>query len=261
MTGQSRESSHVLGRQVAISLALVALLHSCGRGNPVAPLVPADGHSHHAIVEETRPLDGVRGVALDVEVLYELRIEQGAVESLWVRADEVVLRYLSTPVRGGILELTYPLDLTQASRPPLPIEAVLTVVDLESIELRGSGRITTSGLAVDRLALRSRGAGEILVSALSARALDVEVLASGSVRIAGEVDAQRATLAARGVYEAGDLASQEATVDVSHAGSATVRVSERLRATVGGSGSVYYFGDPIVDARVTGSGEVVKLGD
>ena len=261
MVGRTLALSPFARRPAAVSLAIAALLCGCGRGNPVAPLVPADGHSHHAIVEETRSLDGVRGVALDVEVLYELRVVQGATESLWLRADEVVMRYLETPVRDGILELTYPLDLTQASRPPLPIEAVLTVIDLEDIELRDSGRITTSGLAVDRLTIRSRGAGEILVSALSARALDVGVLANGNVRIAGEVDAQRATLAGRGAYQAGDLVSAEATVDVSHAGSATVRVSDRLRATVGGSGSVYYFGDPIVDARVTGSGEVVRLGD
>jgi hypothetical protein len=223
--------------------------------------VPADGHSHHAIVVETRPLSGVRGVVLDVDVLYELRIEQGAAESLWLQADEVVLRYLETPVRGGILELTYPFDVSQASRPPLPIEAVLTVIDLDSIELRDGGRIITSSLAVDKLALHSSGAGEILVSALSARTLEVNVLGNGMVRIEGEVDRQQTKLAGRGAYDAADLASREATVDVSHAGSATVRVSERLQATISGSGSIYYFGDPIVESRIKGSGEVVRLGD
>ena len=256
-----RKSTHVLGRRVATHLAVLALLCGCGGGNPVAPLVPADGHSHHAIVVETRPLSGVHGVVLDVGVLYELRIEQGAAESLRLQADEVVLRYLETPVRGGILELSYPFDVSQASRPPLPIEAVLTVIDLDSIELRDGGRIMASNLAVDRLALRSSGAGEILLASLSAAALEVEVMSNGPVRVAGEAGSQQARLTDRSAYEAGDLASRDAIVDVSRTGSATVRVSERLQATISGSGSVYYYGDPFVESSITGQGRVVKLGD
>lgn len=261
MSRQPGPNPHVLRPGAAISLAILGSVYCCGGGNPVAPLVPADGHSHHAIVVETRPLSGVRGVALDVDVLFDLRIEQGATESIWLQADEALLRYLKTPVRGGILELTYPLDVSQASRPPLPIEAVLTLIDLERIELRDGGWITASNLEADELALRSSGVGEIQVSALSARALEVEVLGSGMVLVAGIVDQQQARLAGRGAYEAADLASREATVDVSHSGSATVRVRERLQAAISGSGSIFYFGDPVLESRITGSGEVVRLGD
>lgn len=260
MPPDSLQGAHLDRRRAATWVASLALLCGCGGGNPVAPLVPDDGHSHHAIVEETRALNGVCGVALDVNVLYDLRIEQGATETLWLRADEALLRYLETPVRDGILELTYPFDVSQASRPPLPIEAVLTVTDLEDVELRDGGRITASGLAVGALAVRSRGAGEIFAYDLSAGRLDVAVLGYGPVRLEGTVDRQRARLAGRGAYEAAGLASRQATVEVSHAGSATVRVSERLEAIIGGSGSIYYFGDPDVESRITGSGEVVRLG-
>jgi hypothetical protein len=232
-----------------------------GGGNPVAPLVPADGHSHHAVITQTRPLTGVRGVVLDVDVIWDLRIEQGATESLWLRVDEVVVPYLETLVRGGILTLSYPFDVSQASRPPLPIEAVLTVIDLETIELWDIGRIEASSLAVDRLVVRSRGAGEILVAGLSAGELEVEVLANGPVVASGATDRQRVRLTGYGSYEAADLASRQATVDVRHAGSATVRVADRLRADSSGAGSVYYYGDPVVESSTTGSGTIVRLGD
>lgn len=262
MGGQTKKPTETFGRRAICWVGVAALLSACGGGgNPVAPLVPADGHSHHAVITESRPLSGLRGVVLDVGVVWNLRIEQGAAESLWLRVDEVVLPYLETPVRGGVLTLTYPLDVRQASRPPLPIEAVLTVIDLELIELRDLGQISASRLAVERLAVRSSGAGEILLSGLSAETLEVEVLAGGPVRAAGEVDSQRARLAAFGAYEAGDLRSRVAAVEVSHVGPATVRVSERLRASIRGAGSVYYYGDPSVESSITGSGSVVRLGD
>lgn len=250
----------VAGRAIA-GLAAAALLAGCGGGTPVAPLVPADGHSHHAVITETRPLSGVRGVVLDVDVLWDLRIEQGATESLWLRIDEVVAPYLVTPVSGGILTLTYPLDVRQASRPPLPIAAVLTVRDLASIELVAGGRIQAAGLAVDRLAVRSRGAGEIALAGLSVTELEVDVLAGGPVVASGVAGRQRALLAGSGAYEAAGLASRRATVEVRRSGSATVRVNERLEAGVGGSGSVFYYGDPRVESTITGSGSVVRLGD
>ena len=247
-------------KAAAVLLAILPPIWACGGGTPVAPLVPADGHSHHEVVVETRPLAGVRGVVLDVSVLWELRIEQGPTESLWLRVDEVVMPHLETPVQDGVLTLTYPLDVRHASRPPLPIETVLTVVDLERIELRDGGWITASRLGVDHLVVRASGRGEILLSDLRADALEVEVLDSGPVRATGSVGRQRARLAGRGAYEAGDLASREATIEVSQAGSATVRVGDRLRAVVGGAGSVYYFGDPLVESSISGTGDVVRLG-
>ena len=136
----------------------------------------------------------------------------------------------------------------------------MTVIDLDSIELRDGGRIMTTSLVVDRLTLRSSGSGEIVASGLSAAAMEVQILSGGRVQVAGEVDRQQAQLAGRGAYEAGHLASREATIEASHTGSATVRVSERLEASISGSGSVYYYGDPMVESLITGSGSVVRLG-
>jgi hypothetical protein len=243
-----------------ICLAAGVTLCGCNVSNPVAPIAPPDDNPHEW-VEESRSLTGLQGLVLDVAVVCYLQIEQGATESIWIRADETVLPFLDTTVHDGILEIRYPFVVDPAKRPPKPFEVVLTVVDLDSVELRDGGTITASRLSVDSRALRSSGHGEILVSGLSARALEVEVLSGGQVQVTGEVDRQQARLTGPGAYEGGDLASRQATVELSHTGSATVRAGERLQATISGSGSVYYYGDPTVQSLVTGSGRVVRLGD
>ena len=244
----------------AIGLAVGTLLCGCDGSNPVAPR-PLVGDNPHEWVEESRPLVGVRGLILDVPVVCDLRIEQGPAESIWLRADETVMPFLDTTVRDGILEIRYPFEVDPSKRPPKPFAVVLTVVELDSVELRDGGTITVSRLSVDRLFLRSSGGGSMALSGLSARAVEVEVLSGGPVRVAGEVDLHQATLHGLGGYESGNLVSRQVTVAVSHVGSATVRASERLNATISGSGSVYYYGDPVVDSFITGSGRLVRLGD
>ena len=249
------------GKHPAVWLAATLAILGCGGGNPVAPLPALPADNPHEWLQETRPLSGVRGVILDMETVCDLRIEQGASESIWIRADETVLPWLDTTVHNGVLELRYPWQVDPSKRPPKSVQLALTVVDLDILELRDNGTISVSRLAVDRLALRSMGAGEIVLSDLSAQELEVEVLAGGGVHATGVVDRQRSRLGGGGAYDGVGLASREADVEISHTGSATVRVSERLRATIRGSGSVLYYGNPEVESLVSGSGEVVRLGD
>lgn len=259
MTSKPAGTMPRLAGPAAVCLVVAVLLGGCDGASPVAPTPPPGGNPHEW-VEATRSLSGVLAVILDVGVVCDLRIEQGDHESIWIRADETVLPFLDTTVRDGVLELRYPFEVNPAVRPPKPLELELTVVDLEGVELRDGGTISSFGLSVDRLALRSSGGGEIELDGLLATVLEVEVLAAGQIRVAGEVDRQRVTLAGLGAYDGRGLASREADVEVAHRGSATVRVSQRLRATISGSGSVYYFGDPEVESLITGSGQVVRLG-
>lgn len=247
----------LLAACLAGGLALVA----CSGDSPTAPPPPrVEGEvaGPHVPVLTSRSVQGVRGVVLDM--MADLRIEQGSNETLQMLVDPVLTPYLRTPVREGILEIWSDLNLPASVRPPgQQIEFVLTVPSLESVELADTGTIHGPGLDLERLALRLSGLGQMSFPDLTATELDVTISGFGSAQVSGRVDRQDVQLPGTGDYQAADLDSREARVRISGSGSATVRVRERLVATVSGTGSVYYYGRPVVEEAVTGSGSVIPM--
>jgi hypothetical protein len=225
--------------------------HVMNPGGNVIPPGPSP------VVEEPRAVGGVRGLVLDgVGHVY---VQQGGAESLRIRTEELILPYIRTEVRGGQLVLGFRPG-TSYHGEASAIEFYLTVVDLESAELRGAGLIRASNIAVDRLSLVHTGAGTIDVPGLAATRLDANRSGVGAINVTGAVHQQTVFLAGIGDYDARHLDSAEAEVTIRTFGSATVRVSDRLDARIDGAGSVYYIGDPIVQRTGGGSGSVVPMG-
>lgn len=215
-------------------------------------------HGSGNVVEESRPVSGFTRLTYASEG--SVHVEVGAVESLRIRADDNLLRYLTTFVRGDTLHLRTGNNVDL--RPTQNIEWFLTVTSLERIDVRGIGGMEVSDLTANRLVVTCSGIGDVLLSNLSAKELQVELGGFAGMRASGTVDRQVVTLAASAfrAYEAEGLQSREAHVRVHGSTDATVRVSDLLVVTLTGSGSVYYLGSPTVDATITGSGRVVPIG-
>jgi hypothetical protein len=186
------------------------------------------------VMSEARDVSGFNEVEL--KGVGNLSLEQTGSESLTVEAEEDVLPKIRTEVENKRLIISP--ERNTSINTNKPINYKLTVKDLNTLEVSGSGNVEAKDINTDELAVTIGGAGD--------------------VEIRGSADSQEVEISGSGEYRAGDLESKEATIDVRGSGLATVNVSDELEAEVSGSGSVEYIGDPMVQQEVSGAGEVRK---
>lgn len=233
------------------------------------------------VVEETREvrgIDEVRGVSN--ATIGDLHIEIGDAPSLRIEAEDNLLDYIETEVRGDVLHIETERGVN--IRPREAIEFYLTVPTLESLSLSGTGSaeapdlaskrfsITVSGtgdvqiesLDVNTAALEISGTGDVEIDRLQGARLEAKISGTGKVTIEeGRVERQEIDISGSGRYEAPDLESEDAHVEVSGAGSTTIWATETLDAEISGSGDVRYRGDPDVQSDISGSGKIKPLDD
>lgn len=259
MTGLS-----LLHKLTFLSLFLLILLLAmtvfvaCGgsssSSSPIGPVAPSDIVGSGNVVEESRAVSGFSSV--DLSGVGRLSIEQTGSESLVVRAEDNLLRYIQTMVVGGELEIrTEPGVDLQATQ---SIEYRLTVDDLTAAQLSGVGRLVCDDLSTPRMNLDFSGVGGVVFTDLDAQQLEVDMSGVGDVRVTGRVTEQELHVSGVGDFKGQGLSSNRATVEITGSSSATVRVSNRLEVRIVGSGCVYYIGNPTIDSTTTGSGCVEK---
>lgn len=186
------------------------------------------------IITESRELSGFTSVAL--EGFGRLEIDQTGTESVTITADDNILPYLTTTVRGQKLIISVKDNVTFTNVPELVYN--VTVQSLENLELNG--------------------AGEIVITNLDGDTFKVNLDGGGSITVSGDVTRQEVELNGLGIYDGEALVSREAVVNQNGAGSAVVNVSDTLDVTIDGVGSVEYLGDPTVTQELNGLGSVTK---
>jgi hypothetical protein len=115
-------------------------------------------------------------------------------------------------------------------------QITVTVPELESVGLLGSGDMT--------------------VTNVRAQAFRVVLAGSGDLRIGGSVDDLSVDLDGSGDAELNGLAARVARVRLSGSGDVGLAPTELLDVTLNGSGDVHYRGSPRVTQVVRGSGDV-----
>jgi hypothetical protein len=163
-------------------------------------------------------------------------VQQTGKESLMISAEDNILPLLESRVADNILYLTIAKD--GKMNPTKPIEFVVQVKSLESLNTDGVGSIEARGIQGKRLAVAMDGVGEVVIAG-SANALDLSLSGVGSFQ--GEA-----------------FQTKQATVRNSGVGSAVVNVSEQLDADLSGMGSIEYVGSPQVRRSGQGLGSVKK---
>lgn len=262
----------------AIALALLALIFSllaCNvivGDNQVGETVTGSG----PVVEQVREVSGFSGVEL--AMTGTLHITMGDTSSLRIEAQENLMEYIQTEVRGDTLRIQTPPRINvKVTR---PIQYYLTVENLEEIEVSSSGDIEATGITSDSFSIRINSSGKVTIdsldcssldvrisssgdtniSSLTAEKLSVDISSSGTLRIAeGQLQQQEIDISSSGDYDAKNVPSATAEITISSSGSATVRVSERISGRLTSSGNIYYAGSPEVDVSTTSSGRVIQI--
>ncbi len=210
------------------------------------------------VTQEDRSVSGFD--SLEINGLGDVTVELGEEESLTVEAEDNLLPYLETYVRGSTLVIE--VEDGRTIIPTKPVRFYLTVVSLEKVAVSGLGNISLPELEADQFSIDISGAGNIEIDGLYADSFRTSMSGLGDLNVnAGQVATQTITISGSGKYSAAELESENATVSISGLGSATVRASQSLKVTISGSGNVNYYGDPQVDSEISGVGKLNRAGD
>jgi hypothetical protein len=214
---------------LASCLATLSMLAGCSFN------VFGNGVRGSGIVKtESRKVAGFSSISF--KSVGKVTVQQTGKESLTIAAEDNILPLLESRVADNILYLTLAKD--GKMNPTKPIEFVVQVKSLESLNTDGVGSIEAQGIQGKRLAVAMDGVG--------------------GVTIAGSSDALDLSLSGVGSFQGEAFQTKQATVRNSGVGSAVVNVSEQLDTDLSGVGSIEYVGSPQVRRSGRGLGTVKK---
>lgn len=137
------------------------------------------------VVTETRAVRDFTGVKL--ASFGNLHIEYSDEETLRIEAEDNLLQYFEIERDGETLKIKSRPGVWL--RPTKSVNFYLTVVQLDTIVLSGSGNIDAPDLEAERIAVTIGGSGDIVVGDLNASEIAVKIGGSGDITT-GKCDAK-----------------------------------------------------------------------
>ena len=190
-------------------------------------------HGSGTVASEARGVEGFSGV--DVSNVFEVDITAGKDFSVEVRADDNLLPYIKTEVRGGVLHI----ETTEGIKSRSPLRVTITAPEISSINASGASKIVASGVTNSTLEVDASGASKL--------------------KIAGDVTEVKIDVSGASSVDADSLRSRIASVDASGASNVTLNVSERLASHASGASKVSYSGNPgSVEKEVSGASKITQ---
>lgn len=209
---------------------------------------------------------------INLSVAANVYITQDSVQKIEVVAQENIIDLLKLDVdNNGV----WKIDFQGCVRKISEVEIYISVKDLESLKISGSGDIIGQNrFNVSNLDLQITGSGNIhldydadevsteitgsgtIVSDLTATSIESKITGSGDVTMSGTVDDLSHKVSGSGDFSGFDLIAQDVYVKISASGDAEVYAEQTLEVDITGSGNVTYDGSPAVTANITGSGSV-----
>jgi hypothetical protein len=165
----------------------------------------------------------------------EVEIVVGPTASVTISGDPDAVDKVTTVVNGTTLVIDTKARWRLHTRSPLV--AHVTVPDLRSVALSGSGRMAVTGVASPSLAIDLSG--------------------SGSLSVAGATGALRVGLGGSGSVEASKLMVKDAAITLGGSGNIALSASQSVDAKLTGHGNIRVLGHPArVERSVLGSGNI-----
>jgi len=233
---------------------------NCKRGNGV-------------IKTEERTTTEFSGI--EVNGSFVVYVDSSSETSVMVEADENLLDYIATNVRGDKLVIDTYRDrclrsdnITVHVTSPVIHDVILRgsgVIDCGNfntqkleVSLQGSGDINLNYINADECEMVVEGSGDIN-GTLDAYDLEVDIDGSGEVRLEGSAHDAELDVTGSGRIRASDMDIDNCYASITGSGDIYVFVYDLLDVIISGSGRLYYEGNPTeLNTDIYGSGKVVK---
>jgi hypothetical protein len=230
-------------------------------------------HGEGEIIERTLDIRDFN--ELELCGSFDTEIIQGDSFSVTARGHENIIRDLST----FVIDNTWRAKLEKACYSHYELTLYITLPEIESITVEGSGDVYTQGVFVqDHFSAVIKGSGDIFCSnTIEAESVSLDIAGSGDIEakivteythsriegsggifLSGSSLEQDIHILGSGDYIAPNLISDYAGIKIIGSGNTEVNVSEALDISIDGSGNVYYTGYPSIDSRIFGSGRIIN---
>jgi hypothetical protein len=181
-------------------------------------------------------------------------ITQGEIQKIDVSANEKVIKDLNLKVKDGVLVIDKKKKMFRFDS----ISIKISMKDLKSLKIEGSGNISTSGVfnASGDVDLSIEGSGNIDANINNNATVRTGIYGSGNIDLKGKSLKFESVIQGSGNVSAYDFHSAFATANINGSGNCEVTADSTLSAIINGSGNIYYKGTPIVNTSINGSGEI-----
>ncbi len=205
------------------------------------------------VVSKTMDVDEFHSVSIEGQG--NLYITQGEEQSLRIDAEDNILEVMETEVSGGKLTVSTGL---KCIRPTKPINIYVTMMDVNSLSVSGSGKIQgETPINTDILSVSTSGSGESNLE-VNVSELNTAISGSGKETTRGVADMHSIRISGSGKIYGYELVTRTTDISISGSGTCEVHATEELDVLISGSGNIYYKGDPEVSESISGSGKVEK---
>lgn len=185
---------------------------------------------------------------------FDVHITKGTTTEVLVRAEENLLPYIETYVKGGKLQID--VSGMRSLNNQLAMEVFVTTSDLNYVKLSGSGVITSDYFEGDVMDVHLSGSGMVHVAAEVDKLYGL-LSGSGNLKFSGSSRQADLKISGSGNINAYDLELEECQVNISGSGDALVFVNDYLKGIISGSGNILYAGSPEVESHISGSGRII----
>ena len=226
-----------------LMLASSGLMGSC---------IPINGEKGNGnVVKQDRKVSGF--TSLEVSGAFTVYLYQGNSESLTIEADENLMEYIVTEVKGDKLEI---YTKNKSIQKFTEMNIYLTFEQLEMIDISGAVEITGEDMMkFDELSIDGSGASEISLK-LEVGMFRADFSGASEIELLGEAKAAIFDLSGASEIDAYDFIIEHCELDVSGASDARIHVTANLEIDVSGAASVKYKGSPKVSSDVSGAGSL-----
>lgn len=180
---------------------------------------------------ERRTIERINRIVLSGPA--SLLFTRGATPFVRVTADDNILPVIVTRVSGNSLIIESSGNFSTRNE-------ILVEVELPSLE-----------------ALTAQGSGDVKLDGIEQPSLQVNLIGSGNIKIAGKVDYFTAELNGSGDIKANSLISRSAVLLLSGSGDIRAHASDSVKVRLNGSGDIEVSGKPARrDCMIDGSGDI-----
>ncbi|MDP8206415.1 MAG: head GIN domain-containing protein [Candidatus Electryonea clarkiae] len=229
----------------------------------------------NTIIKEEREISDIN--RLDFNTPGLLILIQGDTESLIIEGDKDVIENIETKIESRTLIIkSKDWTLWDKFGKESRIKFILTIKEINEINLSGSGDIQSSDIKTENLELNIngsgdvdietasatfiflniRGSGDVTIENITVDELEGNISGSGEIEVGGKAGIQRIAISGSGDYQSAKLETNKTLVKISGSGDSIVQAIEDLDVKISGSGDVDYYESPKVTQKITGSGDL-----
>lgn len=233
-----------------ISMNMVAIVLA-GSLLAITPACAQKIKGNGKVVEQERELNSFN--SLDISGAVEVILIQGSEELAIVEADENLMDYIFTEVKGSTLKI-YTKDIKSSDE----LKVTVKLKELSGIEISGAVSLKSkSVMNTESLIIDCSGAAKMELE-VTTQSIECDISGGSKLKLEGSTRDLEMDVSGAASVDAFDLKAINCEFDISGAAKAEISCNKKLEVEVSGTAKIVYKGNPEVEKSVSGVASVSK---